>query len=118
LGDGSKIRSWHDQWCRDVVLKEAYPDLFGIACTKDASIPTHLEFYGGSNQWNVSFARTAHDWKMDVFASFFKVLYSNEDKLRWAPKVGCLGLDPSIVSWFVVNVVASLGRVFSRPRLL
>jgi len=67
------------------VVQEAYPDLFGIACTKDASVPTHLEFYGGSNQWNVSFARTAHDWKMDVFASFFKVLYSNEDKLRWVP---------------------------------
>jgi hypothetical protein len=47
----------------------------------------HLEFYGGSNLWNVSFARVAHDWKVDVFASFFQVLYSakvrrgSEDKL-------------------------------------
>lgn len=33
-------------------------------------------FLGGSTQWNVSFAREAHDWEMCVFASFFQVLHS------------------------------------------
>jgi hypothetical protein len=33
-----------------VTLKEAFLDLFGIACTKDVSVVAHLEFYGGSNQ--------------------------------------------------------------------
>jgi hypothetical protein len=27
----------------------------------DASIADNLEFFGGSNQWNVSFVRAAHD---------------------------------------------------------
>jgi hypothetical protein len=44
-----------------VALKEAFPYLFGIACTKDASVAGHLEFYGGSNQWKVSFAGAGHD---------------------------------------------------------
>jgi hypothetical protein len=72
-----------------VALKEAFPDLFGMAHAKDAS--AHLEFYGGSNQWNVNFARVVHDWEVDVFASFSQVLYSarvrrgREDKLWWVP---------------------------------
>jgi hypothetical protein len=33
----------------------------------------HLELSGGPIKWNISFARAAHDWKMDVFVSFFRV---------------------------------------------
>jgi hypothetical protein len=58
-----------------VALKEAFPNLFGITRAKDTSVATPLKFYDGSNQWNVSFARAAHDWEVDVFASFFQVLY-------------------------------------------
>jgi hypothetical protein len=70
-GDGSNIRLWHDERCGDVALKERFPDLFGIADAKDASVAAHLEFYGGYNQWNVCFARVAHDLEVDTFASFF-----------------------------------------------
>ena len=47
--------------------------LFGIACVKDVSIVDNWEVLGGSIQWNVSFTREAHDWEMDVYASFFQV---------------------------------------------
>jgi hypothetical protein len=50
VGDGSKIRFWHDWWCGDVALLEAFSNLFGITCVKVASVTTHLEFFGGSNQ--------------------------------------------------------------------
>jgi hypothetical protein len=43
---------------------------------KDASIAANLEFFGGCNQWNMSFARAADDWKVDVFTPFFQVLHS------------------------------------------
>jgi len=39
---------------------EAFPVLFGIARANDAFVAAHLEFYGDSNQWNVSFARVTH----------------------------------------------------------
>jgi hypothetical protein len=34
-----------------------------------------LELFGGSNQWNVSTVRLAHDWEVDVFALLFNLLY-------------------------------------------
>jgi hypothetical protein len=45
--DSSKVRFWHDQLCGDVILKEAFLDLYVIACTKDAFVVANLEFYGG-----------------------------------------------------------------------
>jgi hypothetical protein len=89
VGDGSKISFWHDLWCGDTTLKEAFPALFGIARLKDAVVADNLELLGDSLQWNVSFIREAHDWKVDVFASFFQLLHSvkvnqdNEDSLWW-----------------------------------
>jgi hypothetical protein len=61
---------------RDTVLKEVFPDLFGIARVKDASVADNMEVLGGSIKWNVSFVREMHDWKVDVFASLFQVLHS------------------------------------------
>jgi hypothetical protein len=50
VGVRSKIRFWHDLWCGDKALKEAFLDLYGIACAKDAFVAVHLELSGGSNQ--------------------------------------------------------------------
>jgi hypothetical protein len=44
-----------------MTLKAAFSALFGIAAAKDAYVAKNLEFLGGSNQWNVSFAREVHD---------------------------------------------------------
>jgi hypothetical protein len=55
-------------------LKVAFLAQFGIAFAKDTSVANNLEYVGGSNQWNVSFAREAHDWEVDGLASFFQVL--------------------------------------------
>ena len=49
MGDDTEISFWHDQWCGEVALKVAFPVLFGLACTKDASIVANFEFLGGSN---------------------------------------------------------------------
>jgi hypothetical protein len=70
VGDGLG-QFWHDLWCRDTVLNEAFPDLFSIARVKDASVADNMEILVGSTQWIVSFVREAHDWDVDVFASFF-----------------------------------------------
>jgi hypothetical protein len=70
VGDGFKISFWHDQWFGEAALKIAFLVLYGLACAKDACTTANLEFLGNSNQWNVSFTRAAHDWEVDVFASF------------------------------------------------
>ena len=48
VGDGSKIRFWHGMWREDMALEEAFLDLFGIACAKEAFVASYLEIYGGS----------------------------------------------------------------------
>jgi len=66
VGDDSKVSFWHDLWCGDKALKEGFLELYSRA---------HLEISSGTNQWNVSFVGATHDWNVDVFVSFFKVLY-------------------------------------------
>jgi len=96
VGDGARTKFWHDMWCGYIVLKEAFPVLFGIARAKDASIADNLELLGGSNQWSVSFSREAHDRKIDVFASFFQVALSHCSKLdRGVEPKGVAPAQPS-----------------------
>jgi hypothetical protein len=85
LKNGSRIRFWNDVWCGEMPLKEAFPVLYDIARDKDALVATHLVLQNGSYQWDVSFFRAAHDWEVDIFASFFSLLYST--------RVDCEGED-------------------------
>jgi len=83
VGDGSKISFWHDLWCEDMALKVAFSTLFGIARVKGAAVADSLEHFP------MEFTREAHNWEVDVFASFFQVLHlakmnrDSEDKLWW-----------------------------------
>jgi hypothetical protein len=50
VGDGVRTKFWHDLWCEDTVLKEAFLDLFGIARVKDVSVADNMEVLGDSTQ--------------------------------------------------------------------
>jgi hypothetical protein len=83
----------------DTALQEVFPVLFGITCTNDASVAALVELFGGVTQWNVIFASAAHDWEVEAFALFFRVLNlarirrEGEDKLWWVPsKRGLFGI--------------------------
>jgi hypothetical protein len=43
MREGSKFRFWYDLWCGDMAHKDAFPLLFGIACTNDAFVAAHVE---------------------------------------------------------------------------
>jgi hypothetical protein len=77
VGDGSKVRFKHDLWCGNMVFKESFPGLFDIACT---NMPFLL--ITCSIKWNVSFVGAAHDWEVNIFASFFRVLYLGKVRLE------------------------------------
>jgi hypothetical protein len=72
-----------------MTLKDALPVLFGIACAKDAPVEAHMDFSGDAIKWNVSFAKTAQNWEVDVFASFYKLLYLARmwKKREWNEKI-------------------------------
>jgi hypothetical protein len=47
VGDGSKIRFWHNVWCRDQPLKEAFSKLFCIACCREAWVVDNMQISNG-----------------------------------------------------------------------
>jgi hypothetical protein len=119
------FRFWDDMWCGLLPLKQAFPVLYGIACDKDAFVAAYLDFSSDSLQWDVSFSRVAHDWELDVVASFFSLLYSlrvrraGEDKLRWNHSFKGKFDVRSFYRFLLVMLVGHfLGRVFGGPRLL
>ncbi|KAF5442537.1 hypothetical protein F2P56_035184 [Juglans regia] len=91
VGNGVKVKFWHDLWCGDRALKDVYPGVYSLARRKDASIADLLSFTNGSFQWNLTFNRNAQDWEMDDISAFFDLVYSTrmsgegEDKLYWRP---------------------------------
>jgi hypothetical protein len=47
-----------------------------IAHVKEAPVANYLELSSGLHQWTISFIRASHDCEVDVFTSFFNLLYS------------------------------------------
>ena len=76
IEDGSTVFFWHDVWCGERHLKFVFPELFNIACNKDAWVEEYMEAPNDLLHWNVMFIWPVHDWEIDVVSSFFEVLYS------------------------------------------
>ena len=47
MGDGTCVKFWDDVWCRDRPLQEAFPNLYIISRTRDASVSEVMCFANG-----------------------------------------------------------------------
>jgi hypothetical protein len=89
VGNGAQIRFWYDTWCGDYPLKDIFPDLYCIACDKEAFVAAHLQLRNNSIHWEVNFTRATQDWESESISTFFDLLYSTkelgrgEDKMCW-----------------------------------
>jgi hypothetical protein len=94
VGVGDRIRFWFDRWCGDRPLKDAFPELFGCATNRHATVASLLlqSASGSRPTWNITFVRNFNDWEVARVASFFECLYSHDsfrngaDRLRWRLK--------------------------------
>ena len=73
VGSGNRVKFWKDRWCGDVPLRDAFPDLFSIASSKDARVADSWD--GGS--WNPRFIRQLNDWELEEVEIFFERLYDH-----------------------------------------
>jgi hypothetical protein len=51
-------------------LKVSFPELFTIACGKDASMADNMQLQNGNIHWNIIFTRPVHDWEVEVVSGF------------------------------------------------
>ncbi|KAG6729257.1 hypothetical protein I3842_01G018300 [Carya illinoinensis] len=99
LGDGTKIKFWHDTWCGNSALKDQFSALFRVARDKEVSVAEVMGMVGEQIQWNINFSWAAHDWELNSFAAFYSLLYSlkrsnqHADLLWWKPtSKGCFSV--------------------------
>lgn len=76
MGNGYKIKFYHDVCCGDKTLKKAYPKFYGMARMKDASIVDLLIQSNITPQWNVTFFKDAQDLEVDPFLELYDLGYS------------------------------------------
>jgi hypothetical protein len=48
VGDGSKVLFWHDVLCGELPLKTLFPELFLIACGKNAWVEENMQRQNGT----------------------------------------------------------------------
>jgi hypothetical protein len=83
------VKFWHNRWCGDTPLKEAYPELFTIALDRNVSVVDLMSHNNGMVHWDVLFTWSVQDWELESISSFMDLLYSNlvqgrgEDKISW-----------------------------------
>ena len=63
VGSGNSILFWHDKWCDQGPLKDAFPRLYSISTQKNNFI-THMGYWHeGYWAWTLSWRRNLYDWE-------------------------------------------------------
>ncbi|KAB1208900.1 hypothetical protein CJ030_MR6G006004 [Morella rubra] len=89
VGNGCRVRFWHDVWCGDIPLRCLFPKVFSLACCKDGMVVDYLSNDILSLVWEIQFFRSANDWELAEFTAFYSTLYAmvfrcnSEDRLVW-----------------------------------
>ena len=91
VGDGSRLRFWHDVWCGDLPLRSQFPSLFQFARLPEARVADLCHFQVSNCVWDIAFIRSVQNWELELVDSFMTLLYSSTirkgvaDSLCWTP---------------------------------
>ena len=66
MGEGTRIRFWHDRWIGDNTLKDFYSELYVCSAAMDASISEVSWILEGDTfrVWDLRFYRALEDWEL------------------------------------------------------
>jgi len=64
--NGYRVLFWHDKWCGEQPLEVQFPNLFKMACLRDATVREVLSCNGCQYHWNTTFTRSPNDWDVEV----------------------------------------------------
>ncbi|XP_023896574.1 uncharacterized protein LOC112008478 [Quercus suber] len=72
VGVGDRVKLWTDQWCGESSLQLTFPNVYGIASNKEASVAASLERLGIEERksWDVHFIRRPNNWKWMAWMIF------------------------------------------------
>lgn len=67
VGDGHRVKFWHDIWCGESPLKMSFLELFRIIWDKDVNVAAVMKFSKGILYWDLNFMRAV----LEVFVQFY-----------------------------------------------
>ena len=65
VGDGKRVNFWKDNWANGVILKDAFPCIFALACSKDGKAYEFGCYEDNEWKWKVELRRNLFDWEVD-----------------------------------------------------
>ena len=83
VGDGSRIKFWHDSWCGELPLRVQFPELFRLARVLEAIVADHICYIGSNCHWDITICRPVHDWELSWSFSTL-VLFDEAIWIRYA----------------------------------
>ena len=85
VGEGTRIRFWHDRWIGDNTLKDLYPELYVCSAVKDACISEVLWIPEGGTirVWNLKFYKAFEDWEL---AASYSLLQLIQTRIPWGDR--------------------------------
>ena len=76
VGDGTRVKFWEDEWCRNCSLKVAFLEFYSFSRTKESLMSKVMWFFDGRLHWDIQFCRPPQDWEEVSVDLFWDVLYS------------------------------------------
>ena len=76
MGEGTRIRFWHDRQIGDNTLKDFYSELYVCSAATDASISKVLWILEGDTfrVWDLRFYRVFEDWELAASYSLLQFI--------------------------------------------
>ena len=57
VGDGTRVKFWEDEWCRDFSLKVAFLELYSTSWNKESLMSEVMQFSDGQLHCDIRFHR-------------------------------------------------------------